>query len=345
MTTLYLAIYEDPILAERAARYAWTRDQDIYNLFQLIFALTLQGKTDQIEPIILDARRAGISNAVTESIMMYVYLLRGEWASIEEAVETLGTEPGLPKETAMQVWLSGLLARGHLERAEEAVVALWRAARENQNRGGEFGASLIQAWLEMRRSGQALTFTPEQVRFAEGDLLRLRSLAPSFVKAGRAEQLERLIRHHAALEKDSKSRFVQEELQFARGYLELIRGNPQVATEMVEPLARNSNLRQRHVILGRIYEAREMWREAAAEYEEAMRNPHEKWFLFGNPAAWVLEQFRLARVYEKLGDTDRARHWYERFTEDWKDADPDIPELIEARERLGALGGSETAAR
>ena len=31
------------------------------------------------------------------------------------------------------------------------------------------------------------------------------------------------------------------------------------------------------------------------------------------------------------------RCWYERFTEDWKDADPDIPELIEARERLGEL--------
>jgi hypothetical protein len=25
-----------------------------------------------------------------------------------------------------------------------------------------------------------------------------------------------------------------------------------------------------------------------------------------------------------------TRHWYERFTEDWMDADPDIPELIEA---------------
>ncbi len=40
-----------------------------------------------------------------------------------------------------------------------------------------------------------------------------------------------------------------------------------------------------------------------------------------------------------------TRHWYERFTEDWKDADPDIPELIEARERLGELQAEEVATR
>ncbi len=61
-------------------------------------------------------------------------------------------------------------------------------------------------------------------------------------------------------------------------------------------------------------------------------------------AIQVLEQFRLAKLYDRLDNTDRARHWYERFTEDWKDADPDIPELIEARERLGELKAEEDAA-
>ena len=61
--------------------------------------------------------------------------------------------------------------------------------------------------------------------------------------------------------------------------------------------------------------------------------------------SWNLDQVRLARIYEKTGDTDRARHWYERFTEDWKDADPDIPELIEARKRLAELKDAETVAR
>ena len=40
--------------------------------------------------------------------------------------------------------------------------------------------------------------------------------------------------------------------------------------------------------------------------------------------------------------TDLALHWYESFTEDWKDADPDIPELLEARKRLAELKGDKT---
>ena len=43
--------------------------------------------------------------------------------------------------------------------------------------------------------------------------------------------------------------------------------------------------------------------------------------------------------------TDRARHWYERFTADWKDADPDILELIEARERLGEFETAENTSQ
>ncbi len=48
-------------------------------------------------------------------------------------------------------------------------------------------------------------------------------------------------------------------------------------------------------------------------------------------------------LLERLGDTGHARHWYEQFLTGWKEADPDIPELIEARKRLAALGEVEAA--
>ncbi len=57
-------------------------------------------------------------------------------------------------------------------------------------------------------------------------------------------------------------------------------------------------------------------------------------------SSWVTE----FRVIESHGTEGRTRTDMDRFTDDWKDADPDIPELIEARERLGELKGAEGAA-
>jgi hypothetical protein len=47
---------------------------------------------------------------------------------------------------------------------------------------------------------------------------------------------------------------------------------------------------------------------------------------------YVLE---MARLLDETGDKDGARAEYERFLELWKDADPDLPELKEARAYVG----------
>jgi predicted RNA polymerase sigma factor len=46
----------------------------------------------------------------------------------------------------------------------------------------------------------------------------------------------------------------------------------------------------------------------------------------------------LARVQLQLGRKDDARKSYEKFFELWKDADPDLPLLVQAREEYGKLG-------
>jgi tetratricopeptide (TPR) repeat protein len=45
----------------------------------------------------------------------------------------------------------------------------------------------------------------------------------------------------------------------------------------------------------------------------------------------------LAKIYEKKGDTLPAIENYEKFLDLWKDADEDLPDLIEAKERLAKL--------
>ena len=52
-----------------------------------------------------------------------------------------------------------------------------------------------------------------------------------------------------------------------------------------------------------------------------------------NPAA----QLELGRVYQKQGDTAKARIAYQNFLALWKDADPDVPLLLQAEAEYAKL--------
>jgi len=57
----------------------------------------------------------------------------------------------------------------------------------------------------------------------------------------------------------------------------------------------------------------------------------QKWTLVYEPR-WVLE---MARLLDQQGDKAGARAEYQRFADLWKNADPGLPELAEARTKLG----------
>ena len=64
--------------------------------------------------------------------------------------------------------------------------------------------------------------------------------------------------------------------------------------------------------------------EAVEEYERVLRlNP-----------SYPLAHYRLARAYEQKGEQEKARDAYERFLQTWKEADANLPEVADARNRL-----------
>jgi tetratricopeptide (TPR) repeat protein len=47
--------------------------------------------------------------------------------------------------------------------------------------------------------------------------------------------------------------------------------------------------------------------------------------------------YMLGKIYEEQGDTAKATEHYEKFLSLWKDADPGIAEVEDARKRLSGL--------
>ncbi len=339
LAILYSDVREDPITSETYARAGYQIASDYADLTILSWALASQGKADEIERLVVDFKSKGGTDDFAAKLLLPAYQLRGDTKRLEQAIDLLEHRPGNLKAEATYFRVTTALGEGRLGDARAAVPAAWRAALESRSPFWQHAVALPQSWLEARQSGTPASLSAEQIEPARGRLLYVPDVATFCVDEGVAGPLPDLIKLYESSEKGSKSRYVQEELQFVRGCLLLTRGEAGAARQILEPLAHNSNLVRRHRVLGRDYEALSLWHEAADEYEQAHKNPYLKWSVT-NPAMWTLDEFRLAEVYQHLGDARRARGLYERFLADWKDADSDIPEVIGARKRLTALNST-----
>jgi len=72
---------------------------------------------------------------------------------------------------------------------------------------------------------------------------------------------------------------------------------------------------------------------AAAEFQKIIDHPGLVW----NCATGALAHLGLGRGYALAGDKAKARAAYQDFLTLWKDADPDIPVLKEAKAELARL--------
>jgi tetratricopeptide (TPR) repeat protein len=87
--------------------------------------------------------------------------------------------------------------------------------------------------------------------------------------------------------------------------------------------------------LAEAHEQAGRWDEAQKAYEE-IRSP-KPFYGPGDVLIWARSSYRLARVLESKGDRAGTAKNYREFLDLWKDADPGLPEVEDARKRLAGL--------
>jgi len=89
--------------------------------------------------------------------------------------------------------------------------------------------------------------------------------------------------------------------------------------------------------LGETYQQAGRWAEAARAYEDILM--HKSMFFYGpaEPLIFARSIYKLGKVLEKQGDKAGAAARYREFLDLWKNADPGLPEVEDARKRLNGL--------
>jgi len=141
----------------------------------------------------------------------------------------------------------------------------------------------------------------------------------------------------AALKKDieKNAETMMWKYWYATGCIEFSKGNLEASLNNLEKAAKDVPGFWVHYPLAKAYLEAGRLGEAVAEFEKVLsRYDDNRAF----NATWAVKaHYLLGLAYEKSGWNNKAIEQYEEFLEVWKDADPGIPEVEDAKERLEKL--------
>jgi tetratricopeptide (TPR) repeat protein/DNA-binding winged helix-turn-helix (wHTH) protein len=192
-------------------------------------------------------------------------------------------------------------------------------------------ATIAQIYLQRGKLEQARKAATQMLKYDKAQLRYYPGLA---LAVGEKRQVEKLKQQFLADWQSTPHRGGPIPLRFPyhfRGYFDLKEGRTDEAIENFKEALRHYPLcwaiDSYEDCLANAYLEANRLDEAIAEYDRILRlNPN-----------YPLAYYHLAQAFERKGDHEQARSNYQRFLQVWDAADPDIPQLIDARQRLTAL--------
>jgi len=120
------------------------------------------------------------------------------------------------------------------------------------------------------------------------------------------------------------------EIELAKGQYEEAVNSYEMAASLRASFVEDG-LAYAHVRLGKL--------DKAIEKYKAFIQAETDVLSYEGQELWILSHYQLGMLYERKVEPAEAAKYYERFLEIWKDADPGIPEVEDARKRLARLKG------
>jgi tetratricopeptide (TPR) repeat protein len=324
----------DQGLIESREEFRLNPNGDCY--FDLLYFYLRLNRLKEAQSTVEEAEAKGFDSPSIRNLVYQLRFLQNDAAGMSQQVAwatgKLGVEDGLLGLEADTAAYSGRLGRAR-DLSRQAVVSAKRAEEPE-----------LAAWYEANAAlREALFGNPAQTRERAADALGLsnswgvQSLAAlALAFAGDAERAR-------ALADDLANRFsdhtiVQSyDLPAIRAQLALNHDDPSGAIEILQAAVpyelSDSGALYPVYVRGEAYLAAHKGNEAAAEFQKIREHPG----IVVNSPIGALAHLGLGRAYALSGDKAKAKSAYQNFLGIWKDADPDVPILKQAKAEYAKL--------
>jgi eukaryotic-like serine/threonine-protein kinase len=296
----------------------------------LLIDLVALNRRQEARAVYEEAKNHHIEGGEVERQHFWIAFLEGDTAEMAKSAASVSSFPGYERKMLLEE-SSNASYVGRYRVAREAFQRAVDAALREKNPKAAGG---LESYMGVREAlagnlTEARRHAAAAMKLGEEPAL---ALALSGDTAQATTVMERLASQTLPGSYDAK--MVLPELQ---GAIELQQGNATLALELFEPLAPyDEGWADRDMagyLRGEAYLQRHRGQAAAAQFQKILDRPG----IVLNSEVGPLARVGLGRAYSMLGDTPNARAAYEGFFTLWKDADPDIPVLKEAKAEYAKL--------
>jgi serine/threonine protein kinase/tetratricopeptide (TPR) repeat protein len=304
----------------------------------LAFTLQAHGQYDEAEAVLKRAAERKFSNPNLHELSYTLALIRSDTAALEREKAWMAENADDPFVVSMQARLA--LFTGNLNRARQTTER--EVAMEHESNLAETSANELDALacaeVLIGESAQARS-TLAQAMKVSNSKATLADAALELAPCGQALEtkqiMDHVVREYPTNTTDTLFNAVTAPLM--RAASQLNNGDAEHAVLSLEPVkpyefGTAAGLRPNY-LRAMAYLKLGKSKEAAAEFKAVL--DHRGVDPIG--LRWVLAHLGLARAYVLQGDTVKARAAYDDFLAFWKDADPDIPLLKQAKTEYAKL--------
>jgi tetratricopeptide (TPR) repeat protein len=328
-----LGRFDDAAEEAREAIRLNPKDPDLYS--SLAGALLGKGAYKDALDTVDSASAQGLDSAALRIARFEIGLLQGE------AKPTLRT-PSWPKEESdedavlqQEAWLAVLSGKMAVARKKIHAVAERLAGRSLRESAGKVESDMAVVEAEFGDTGKAREDMNSALAFARKPNVLVNAALVFSLTGENTKANDVMEELHRKFPKDTLINAVW--IPVARATQEIANGQPKRGLEMLES-SRPYDLGQQAEFLpiyrrGVAYVKVRNWGDATSEFQKIIDHRG----VSPTSELYPLTLLAIARALEMSGDRMRSRDSYEIFLNLWKDADPDIPVLRQARSEYSKL--------